>query len=185
MHHLQAQFDSSKDVGVASLYLNHKEATLQSPANLLASLWWQLMADKPLGASVYRLYEQHQERQTRPTLEDVGKVLGSAVAEFSKVYIIVDALDEHPEQERGWLLNYLAGMGPTINVMLTSRPHIAQDDTVLPNLQSFEICAMPEDIQQYIDGQIKESGRLSKHVNMRPELREEIKTKILDTLDGM
>ncbi|KAJ7826800.1 hypothetical protein B0H14DRAFT_3467462 [Mycena olivaceomarginata] len=42
IHHLRDQFRDG-NIGVASIYLNHKETETQTPANLLAGLWKQLV----------------------------------------------------------------------------------------------------------------------------------------------
>jgi hypothetical protein len=43
--HLSAAFRNNKDIGVACIYLNHKEADQQPPLRLLAGLWRQLVLD--------------------------------------------------------------------------------------------------------------------------------------------
>jgi hypothetical protein len=111
-------------------------------------------------------------------------VLGDAVAEYSKVYIVIDALDEYPEAERHLLLQILAEFGPKLNVLLTSRPHITPD-TFFPNTPVLEIRATEKDIRRYVDAQIVNSFRLSAHVKSRPELRQQIESKIVDNVDGM
>lgn len=118
-------------------------------------------------------------------MEELDVVFRLAVADFLKVYIVIDALDESPQDQRRSLLNYLAVLGPAINVMLTSRPHITLFDTCFPNVQSLDILATPEDIQLYIGKRIQESSWLSKHINVHPELQEEIVTKILSSFGGM
>jgi DNA polymerase elongation subunit (family B) len=111
-------------------------------------------------------------------------VLQPTVVEYSKVYIIIDALDEYPELWRHTLLKYLAGFRPKINLLLTSRPHI-EPEAFFPSAPSLEIRATEEDIRQYVEGQIQASLRLAKHVQSHPELRQEIETKIISNVDGM
>ncbi|KAJ7284126.1 vegetative incompatibility protein HET-E-1, partial [Mycena rebaudengoi] len=123
--YLQAQFQPSENIGVACIYLNHKEGDLQSQENLLASLWWQLIVDKSLGTSVHKLHEHHRGRQTRPSVQEI------------------DAM------------------------------------------HTLEIRATEDDIRQYVDGHIQMSPRLSRHIQSRPELRQEIETKILSNVEGM
>jgi hypothetical protein len=68
--------------------------------------------------------------------------------------------------------------------MITSRPNIYPEPS-LPNLETLDIQAAPEDIRGYINAQIKLSRRLSKHIQKQPMLQEEIHAKITDTVDGM
>ncbi|KAJ7210937.1 ankyrin repeat domain-containing protein [Mycena rebaudengoi] len=171
------------NIGVACAYLNHKETEIQSPENILAGLWRQLIFGKPLpsGSTAHRLYTRHYEKCS---LEEMHTVLHSLVVEYSKVYFIIDALDEYPELWRHTLLKYLAGLQPKLNLLLTSRPHV-EPETFFPNTPSLEIRATEEDICHYVEAQIQDSHRLSKYVQSHPELRQEIETKIISKVDGM
>jgi hypothetical protein len=111
-------------------------------------------------------------------------LLSSTVADYSKVYIVIDALDEYLETRRHKLLKYLAALGSNINLLLTSRPHITPEMFFL-STPTLEIRATEEDIRQYLESQIQHSFRLSKHVQTRPELRQEIETQIISNVDGM
>ncbi|KAF7328544.1 NACHT and ankyrin domain protein [Mycena venus] len=182
--HLTTQ-SKDKNIGVACLYLNHKEANDQTPSKLLAAIWRQLVYGRDVGSIAKNLYPEHQEKGTALPLKEVLKVLRSSLEEFSQVFLVVDAIDEYPDDQRCILLKHLVKlMGPKVNLMLTSRPHIPADPA-LPNVETLEIRAMPEDIQKYIDVQIDLSPRLPKHMQKKPQLRENIHKKIIDTVDGM
>ncbi|KAJ6563631.1 hypothetical protein DFH09DRAFT_478332 [Mycena vulgaris] len=179
---LRAHLDS-QNTGVAVLYLNHKETEAQAPSNLLAGLWRQLIFEKPI-SSVYQLYAKHREQRTRPSLADTDSVLRSIVSEYSRVFIIADALDEYPEALRHALLRRFSAFGPTVNLMLTSRHHI----NILPICESYdtlEVRANADDIREYVDAQILKFSRLAKHLKNCPDLKEEIETKIVQGSDGM
>ncbi|KAJ6574368.1 ankyrin repeat-containing domain protein, partial [Mycena capillaripes] len=173
-----------KNIGVACLYLKHRETDMQMPLDLLSSLWRQLVLRKPITSLVQALYLQHFEKQTRPSLLEVQEVLRSAIRKWTKVYIVVDAFDEYPEYPRHVLMEALAALGPTVNLLVTSRPHIDLNVSV-PNLETMEIRAHAEDIHKYVDEQIRRSSRLLKHLKARPELLQEIHSKILSSVDGM
>lgn len=94
-----------------------------SPAHLLAGVWPQPVFQKPISSTMRQLYEIHQwEQRTRPSLEGTCSVLCTTVSELSSVFIVVDALDEYPEEQRDTLLHCLSALGPTVNLMFTSRP---------------------------------------------------------------
>ncbi|KAJ6565252.1 hypothetical protein DFH09DRAFT_1034993 [Mycena vulgaris] len=183
--HFSAVFKNNKDIGIACIYLNHKEVENQTPSRLLAGLWRQLVLDRKISSIAENLYMQHQEKGTAPSLEEVGSVLRSSIMELSKVFIIIDAMDEYPEFQRHILLQQLAAMGSNVSLMITSRPNISPESSSLPNLETLDIQAVPEDIQTYINAQIKLSPRLSKHIQKKPALQDEIHAKITDTVDGM
>jgi hypothetical protein len=184
--HLTAEFkkENKENIGVACVYVNHKEAEEQTPAKLLSGLWRQLVLRRDLGSPAKKLYYEHHEKGTIPSVSEVFDVLCSAIGDYSKVHIIVDAIDEYPEAQRQTLLEYLVMMGSTVNMMITSRPHI-RPDGCLPNLEALEIRANEDDIRRYVEGQIHKSPWLSKHIQIRADLREEILSTITHAVDGM
>jgi hypothetical protein len=186
--HLGTQF-TGKNIGVACIYLNHKEVDNQTPSRLLAGLWRQLVLGRDVGSIAENLYNQHQEKGTAPSLEEVFNVLRSSLEGFSKVFVIIDAMDEYPNEspafQREILLEHLAEMGSNVNLMITSRPNISPEPSFFPNLETLEIQAAPEDIRGYINAQIKLSPHLRRHVQKKPVLQEEIHTKITGTVAGM
>ncbi|KAJ7485276.1 ankyrin repeat-containing domain protein [Mycena latifolia] len=176
----------SRTIRVAVIYLNYKETEAQTPSNLLAGLWRQLIFDRPISPAVHRLYAKHREQRTRPSLEEIDTILCSTISELSQVFIIVDALDEYPEQQRSILLGHLLSLttGSTVSLMLTSRPHI-NINYVAENLQILEIRATEDDIRRYLDAAVLKSSRLSKHIENHSALREEIEEIIVRRSDGM
>ncbi|KAF7368010.1 Ankyrin [Mycena sanguinolenta] len=170
--HLRLQSQKT-NTAVACIYLNHKEAEIQTPVNLLASLWKQFVVGKPMLPAVHKLYKDHHERGTRPSLDEVLRIIHSVIGEYSKAYLIVDALDEYPEAPRLQLLKYLSTMTTTTPAVHLMGCHV------------LDISATQNDIRQYIDARIQKSPRLSKHVLRRPELTEEIKSRILGNIEGM
>ncbi|KAJ6541357.1 hypothetical protein B0H19DRAFT_852133, partial [Mycena capillaripes] len=181
--HLSVESENTK-AAVACIYLNHKEAGDQTPAMLLSGLWRQLVHGRDISPDVKELYEKHKEKRTQPSLDEVFPVLQKVITEFSQVYIVVDAVDEYPEMHRQILLKHLRKMGSTVNLMITSRPHLTPDSS-LPNLNTIEICANEGDLRRYVDAQIRMSAHLTKHVQTQVNLRDEIHSKITCTVDGM
>ncbi|KAJ7773610.1 ankyrin repeat-containing domain protein [Mycena maculata] len=172
----------NKNISVACIYLNHKETKIQILSNLFSGLWRQLVHGKNVGTQAFELYKRHSERRTRPPLDDVQDILSTTVAEWSKVYIIADA--EYPEDDQCILLEHLVSKGPTVNLMMTARPHISPA-ALLATFHAIEIHANTDDIRQYIDGCLRKSSRLSKLVKAQPELHWEILSKIITSVDGM
>jgi hypothetical protein len=187
--HLSDECEDNKNLGVACIYLNHKEADDQTPSKLLAALWRQLVHGRDVGSMAKKLYQQHREKGTVPSLEKLLDLLSSCLKEFSKVFIIVDAMDEYPNEypefKREILLQHLAEMGGNVNLLITSRPNISPEPSSFPNLERLDIQAAPEDIRGYIDAQIKLSPHLRRHIQKQPMLQEEIHAKITGTVDGM
>ncbi|KAJ7453109.1 hypothetical protein FB451DRAFT_1565664 [Mycena latifolia] len=182
--HLRTTDRSIPLTGVAVIYLNHQENEIQTLANLLAGLSRQFSTypSRP----VRELYEKHREQHTRPSLEEVNLILRSTISDFDRVFIIVDAIDEYPEEQRYTLLRYLSSLTAlrtTVNLMVTSRPHINLSYVVGKPVY-LEIRAKEDDIRRYV-AEILKSSRLSRHIMNCPSLQEEIEEKIVRRSDGM
>ncbi|KAJ6530029.1 ankyrin repeat-containing domain protein, partial [Mycena vulgaris] len=181
--HLERRYQGT-NVAVASMYLNHKETETQTVSNLLASVWRQLVVGKPITSAIEALYERHSGKRTRATFNETRDALRATVTEWSKVYVVVDALDEYPEDGRNILLEHLTTLGPAVALLLTSRPHISLNHS-LPKFEALEIRATDDDIRKYVDDRIRTSSRLSMYVRKHPDLQDEIQSKIKGSVDGM
>ncbi|KAJ7840183.1 hypothetical protein B0H14DRAFT_2158627, partial [Mycena olivaceomarginata] len=180
VNYLTTKYQTTSNIGLACIYLNHKETEMQTPRNVLSGLWRQLVHDKPLGSLAYKTHAEHTEKGTRPSMAEVQALLHDAIGQWSKVYIIVDAIDEYPENDRQILLNDLA-LCATANLMVMSRPHI-QLLGPFQNCLAIDIRTNPGDIRRYIQyAHTRNSARLSSHLESRPELRDEIYSKITDS----
>ncbi|KAJ6479741.1 ankyrin repeat-containing domain protein [Mycena sanguinolenta] len=171
-------------IALGCIFLDHMDKT-QTTLDLLSSLAKQLVIQKATPPeTVRKLYQDHCRMHTRPSLSDISSLLPSLAAEFSKVYIIVDALDEYPADDRAILLQRLITMGDAVSLMLTSRDNVELDG-LCPRLMDLKIRASDEDLETYVAEHIHRSFRLSRHVRQTPELRAEIISKIITAADGM
>ena len=126
---------------VLYLYLNYKETKIQTFPHLLGSLLKQLIQGQdssPLPESVKDLYAS-SKGELRPGNSDLVGILKSEVeAKFKRVYLVVDALDEFPENDRQDLLNNLRDIGSDrLSLLVTSR---AFDDVTHEGSMSCNNC---------------------------------------------
>jgi hypothetical protein len=92
---LATRFSNDPNVGIAYLYRNFRRKDEQKAQDLLASLLKQLSEERSsLPDSVKSLYDKHKEKRTRPSLDEISRTLQSVAGTYSRVMIIVDALDE-------------------------------------------------------------------------------------------
>ncbi|KAK4993505.1 hypothetical protein LTR50_000435 [Elasticomyces elasticus] len=176
----------SDSVRIAYIYCNYKRQDEQKTVELLAALLKQLLHGKsPIPQAVEDLYVHHSSRNTRPSLSELRKILKDVVESFSKVYVIVDALDEcrNDDGTRDKLLSSLRDVqaGTDTRFLATSRylPEVTQhfhDDDRL------EVRASDADVEAYLRGHI---SLLSKCVKDRPELQNQIVDDIVKAVDGM
>jgi hypothetical protein len=104
---------------------------------------------------------------------------------YSRVFIIVDALDECQISDgcRQRLLSDLFNLQEKCgaNLFTTSRP-ISSIEKEFEGSPTLEIRASEEDVRRYLEGHM---FRLPGFVARGLELQEEIKTNIVNAIDGM
>lgn len=186
IENLDAQLYNDQNVGLAYLYCSFLRQSEQRTEDLLQSLLKQLVQGRSsLPDSAGFLYEYYQKKRTRPSLNEISRALQSVAAMYSRVFIIIDALDEcRTSDGRGSrLLSEIFTLQSRcgVNIFATSRfiPEIMEKFT---GSISLEIRASKQDVRSYIDGHI---SRLPSFVGRDLDLQEEIKVRIIDAVDGM
>jgi hypothetical protein len=167
------------------IYCNYKEQSRQTVSSLVTSLLRQLVQDhSTVYNKVKTLYKNHENRGTRPAFQQFLEALQSAMGTFSKVFIVVDALDECSDRTRAELLLALRSLGSTVSLLVTSRnlTSIAQD---FQRAKHLDIQASDQDVRNYIEGRMPLEPSLQIHVHNDPTLREEIVESITKNVQGM
>jgi hypothetical protein len=183
--HLSKMFQA-EDVGIAYMYCTYRNRLEQTPIRLLASLLKQLLQERRfIPEGLKKLYEHHIQKSTFPALDEITTFLHSEMVRYSKVFIIVDALDEcaHDDDAREILLSELNTLQTTnpMNLMVTSRP-ILKIEQKFQEAIRLEIRASDADVQKYLDGHM---SRLASCVTRNISLQETIKSEIVKVVDGM
>ena len=117
----------------------------------------QLVQGNPvISDDVVSLYHRHSKKQTRPTLDELSKLLQLEVRRISKVFIIVDALDECPESNRTRksFLAEIRKLQPTVHLLITSR-HIPAIEREFETAAKIEIRASDEDVRKRLESRIE------------------------------
>ncbi|KAI9810381.1 MAG: hypothetical protein M1827_006267 [Pycnora praestabilis] len=160
--HLQRTYSTS-NISIVFIYCDYKEQAQQTLLNLISSLLQQLVEQQPsVSDEVCSLWEEHTHRRTRPGLADFSRLLQSTASTFSKIFIVIDALDESSEVIRNDLII-------KINKLQ----------------QSLHLLASDADIRAYIHTQIDRRDRLKRFVQADPSLQEKIVTSIASKAQGM
>ncbi|KAL9070376.1 MAG: hypothetical protein Q9161_004935 [Pseudevernia consocians] len=184
INYLQGIVDQ-KDTRLAYLYLSYKDAKKQNISNLLNSLVCQLVFSEPaLPVDLAASYEAHGSGATRPSHAECNQLLRSIVRRCAKVFLIIDAFDEYPEEWRGQLMTELQRLEPHVNMLITSR-NLPTIERQLSNASRLDIQARSDDILQYLRERIKSSERLKSHSDKDPNLRNLISTTIAARAEGM
>jgi len=176
----------SSSHGVAYVYCNYKAREEQDTSKMLAAILKQLVQARPsLMEPVEWLHQQHAGRGTRPSPDEVFDALRHVVAQYSTVYIVVDALDECQDSD-GTRREFLAKLGNlqaghNVCLMATSRfiPDIL--DWFSGELK-LEVRARHDDVIGFVANQLY---RVPKCIRRDPKLQEMVLRTIVEAADGM
>ncbi|OBT50512.1 hypothetical protein VE04_09283 [Pseudogymnoascus sp. 24MN13] len=174
------------NVGIAYIYCNYKRREAQTTIDLLATILKQLVQERPLyGEPVTSLHALHVDRRTRPSLNEICTALNSVLNNYSKTYIIIDALDECTDSDgtRSELLAVLRNLQAKTDtrLMVTSR-FVSRIEQSFEGSPMLEIRASEADVKRYVAGQLH---RLPMCVQRDPELQTETQGGIVLAVDGM
>jgi Cdc6-like AAA superfamily ATPase len=185
--YLEKKFENDPKVGIAYLYCNFRRQQEQRPSDLLTSLLKQLTQRQiPLPEAVKYLYERHKFKGTRPSLDEIVRVLYSTVTSYSRLFILIDALDECQVSDgsQGKLLTEIFNLQAKagVNLFATSRfiPEVLSE--FKGKSIKLEIRASNGDVERYLDGHM---SMLPSCVLRNPGLQGKIKTEIIKAVDGM
>lgn len=167
---------------VAVLYLRYNDLK-QTLDNLLTSVVKQLIQElDKVPQLVQELYQRHFAHDTAPALGEILEALATVLQEFERSYVVVDGLDECSEEVRWALAEHLQDLDA--HLLFTSR----NIDAIGEELSAFdrtEIRAHEEDIELFIDQQIRKNRNLRKMIQKSPRVRQDVKQTVVKIADGM
>lgn len=154
---LTTSFRNDKSVGIAYLYCNFKRQHEQKAEDLLLSLLKQLtQSQSSLPESVKYIYDCHEKRRTRPSLDEISRALQSVASLYTRVFIIIDALDECRDSSQIQLLPIVFELQSKYgaNIFATSRinDEIAKQFITAVTLK---IRADNEDVKKYLNTRVE------------------------------
>jgi hypothetical protein len=186
VNHLEQHFGQD-NVAIAYIYCSYKEQEDQTAVNLIGSLLQQLVqGESVISEDITLLYRHHNKKQTRPTLDELSKLLQLEVCRLSRVFIIIDALDECTEinYTRESFLAEIRKLQPTTHLLITSR-HISTIEREFEMAAHVEIRASDEDVRRYLESRIETEGRLWRLIKADPALQANIVNTIVESAKGM
>ncbi|KIW89844.1 uncharacterized protein Z519_09273 [Cladophialophora bantiana CBS 173.52] len=145
--------------GVTYIFCNYGEQRDQNATGLRGAILQQLVrAQRLIPEPVLRLYEYHSGRGTRSSLQEISDTLHTIFSNYSKVYVVVDTLDECADDGTcAKLLTTIRSLqkesSTDLRLMVTSRS--------IPNIEekskgelTLKVRASEEDVKRFIACQI-------------------------------
>lgn len=176
------------NAGYAVFYFSFSDNQKQRHTDLLHSLVVQLGWKGPALSMLQQAYDK--PNRSLPGVDELEKILLSCFESYEKVFLLVDALDECPEDGdvRHTMLECLARLsqgGPHVRILTTSRevPDIRESMTRLGATPiSIATRSVDVDIRQYMATQLSRNHRLSR---LDPATKTLIEETISVKADGM
>ncbi|KAH0530195.1 hypothetical protein TsFJ059_004852 [Trichoderma semiorbis] len=123
-------------------------------------------------------------------LSEIAKLLQSIAAEFKKVYIVIDGLDECTKSERHDLLEILHSVlkvRSNTKLFLTGRDSVSREVQIkFPTLKhiTMDCSSAQSDIATYVEGIVQEKLKTEELIAGDPDLIEDIKKALSDGANG-
>jgi hypothetical protein len=178
---------SNGTTGTAYVYFSYKDAEIQTPTNIVASILQQLITLRSdYLVDLKDLYTKHKKENTRPSLSDMMLLLQSVVFSFSKVFLVIDALDECSDADdvRSILLRELKKLQSRLCLLVMSRP-IPDMEFMLEGAVRVTIEPSMTDIENYLQQRLEGTRSMQKHLADEPSLRDTIISRITQKIKGM
>lgn len=151
---------------------------------MLGSLLQQLLLlQGRIPGKVKELYITHARNNTRPSVTELSKHLHTLLRCFSRVYFIIDGLDECDDtnKTRSVLLAQMGNLGNHVQLFFTSRPL----EEVYPDSNRFNIVTQEDDMRKYLRTHIGNEPKLVTLCASTRGLRDEIINNVIAKADGM
>jgi Cdc6-like AAA superfamily ATPase len=183
-------FRGNDDIGIVYLYCNFRMTGCQNAEELISSMLKQLSQSRSsLPENVKSLHNKHKDEKTRPSFDEISRALHSVASEYTRVFVVIDALDECQASNgcRDRVLSEIFALQAKCEASLfvTSRdiPEITAEFT---QSMTVEVRATDEDVKRYIEGRIdRHMPRLRRQIENVPQLKDEIVTGITAAVQGM
>jgi hypothetical protein len=166
----------------------------QTPVNLIADIVQQLASqliekgNPTMEDKITNLYHEYHNvnNNSRPSLEEYFSLFRDVMCCFSKILLVVDALDERANDECGdKLLSELRRLQqPKICLLVTSRSPPTFEFSREFDSQ-LEVRASDEDLSNYITERIHSYKIFSRYTARDPKFEENVKMAIIKKASGM
>ena len=182
--HLRSTF-ASENVAVIYTYIKYKEQRENNASDIVASLLQQLaVALSSITKEIRSLFDEYQKTKLRPSPGNLNKALAIEVERFQRVFIVVDALDECPVEDRIYVLKIIQSLPTNVKILVTSR-YLTSIETAMQNSKTIDVYASDDDICTYVESRVSQESRLQSHVLAEPQLKIEIVQAITRSVRGM
>ena len=177
---------ANDDTKVVYIYCNYKDQVAQTASNLIACLTRQIIGyPKELPQEMPSIYEDLQRQKSRPSFDELNRLLTAMCKKYKQTYVVVDALDEcEASHERRLLLQVLESLPlKSTKLFVTSRPNNEDIFQTFSRANQIIIAAAVVDLREYILERMNERRDFLRRLT--PELKERIMSTVSAGASGM
>lgn len=182
--YLERAFKHGDNIGIAYVYCSFRQRPSQTFRDLLASVVRQLVQRSlEIPNSVRTAYSQSRNKKIQPSVSELLQFLQVFSAQLSRVFIVVDALDECGSTARESFIAAIYDLQKehNVNLLATSR-YIPDTIAAFEACPTLEIRATMEDVWRYLRSQL---SRLPSFVSRNKDLQCEIIAEVSKAVGGM
>jgi hypothetical protein len=186
IEHLIRKF-SSAGVAMLGIYCDYKDFNQQSSWKFLASLLQQLISQQgDVAEQIKSTYREHIRRQTHPNFSECLNMLTVQIHTFSRVYVVIDALDECTELNdvRRGLLEGILQMPSFVSILVTSR-FIPMIGEILDEPPRLIVEAKDHDIHAHVRSRLDKEKTWARRVRLDQALAQRIGDSVVSRASGM
>ncbi|KAH7411657.1 hypothetical protein DE146DRAFT_732098 [Phaeosphaeria sp. MPI-PUGE-AT-0046c] len=179
-------------IAVVYFYLDFNDPQKQAVDAMLRSLIAQLSQySQRISSELIDLFAQCMQRKGQPSIETLLKLSQQLISEFSRVYLVLDALDEC--SQRAELMQVLTTMSlwrpQNTHMLVTSRLERDIEVSIMKFSEGntrviLDSAVVDEDIRQYVRQRLADDQALKKW-HGDPDLRQEIENTLIQGSQGM
>ncbi|KAH7480071.1 hypothetical protein FOMA001_g7651 [Fusarium oxysporum f. sp. matthiolae] len=173
------------EVAIAYVYCDYKDKRTLSETNIWASVVRQLVeACSQLPPDIISFRDKYLEKRALPSDEERISLITALSKRFRKTFILIDALDECPEENRDAFLRLASEVQTSAHLLITSRMNLDLTES-FDHLTQITIAAQPSDVETYLDAKMKANARMRSHLARDKALRNDIINNLVEKTDGM
>ena len=178
------------NVVIACIFCSYQEQANQGLEELIASILKQIIENQPQASEdIQTFYREFLYKCRRPRLTNLIDALRSEIRRYSKVFLVIDALDECLEDNQRRLIAKLESLASTVYLMVTSRP-LDLIKQLFQGALHLDITAKEEDVRRYTQARVRRGQNrheilLARLVQANNGLEDEIVDEIATNARGM
>ena len=171
------------------MYCNYSEAKQLTASEYAEKLLAHAVRQMAHNASTsYQAFAGFRERyvssKASPSLVECREAMTIVAAEYGEIIMVLDGLDECPEESREVLFDEFENLEPKVRFLITSRYQFP--DLFEPQVDTvYNIRALDSDIASYVKKRTRNFKKFMARIGDDKELQEKILNRIVERANGM